>query len=198
MLDISVIILAGGKNARMKRDKAFLMIDDQLFIDNTVAKAEKHFREVIVVTNRPEAYSYLDIVVTTDLIPKRGPLAGIHAGLTIATYPYSFVVACDMPFISMDLGVLMAQATAGYDAIVPVMDGGLQPLHAIYSKTCIPVIEDNLSKNIRRTTALYEKLKIKQISEKQLEQWGISPWVFFNVNTPEELEIAKTAIKELK
>lgn len=198
LLNISIIILAGGKSSRMQEEKAFVMIDDQRLIDQTVAKARNCFREVIVVTNNPEAYRYLDIVITSDVFPGEGPLAGIHAGLIKASFPHSLVVACDMPFASLELGVFMAREATGYDVVVPVMDGGFQPLHAVYSKGCIPVIEAQLQKKVRKTTSIYEHLKVKIINEEQLQQWGISPWAFFNVNTPEELRIARSAVKELK
>lgn len=196
--DMSVIILAGGKNTRMKKEKAFLEIDDERLIDRMVYQGKKHYKEIIVVTNEIEKYSYLDAIVTSDLIPWQGPLAGIHAGLIKSSFNYSFVIACDMPFASMELGIMLAQALNGEDAIVPVMNGGLQPLQAIYSKACIAVIEKHLKQGIRKTTAIYDELKVKIISEEQLIKWGFSANVFINVNTPQEFDEAIMMAKEWK
>jgi molybdopterin-guanine dinucleotide biosynthesis protein A len=196
-LDAAMIILAGGKNSRMKKEKAFLAVDDQPMIEKTIANAKGYVNEIIVVTNRPEAYEYLDAIVTTDVIPGQGPLSGIHAGLLRTSAPSAFVVACDMPFISMDLARRMWQELDNYDVVVPSMGGGLQPLHAVYSRDCICVIEKYLRRNVKKVTDVYQDLRVKIIDEKQLSLWGIDSWVFFNVNTPDELAIAKSFTEEL-
>ncbi|NLL19123.1 MAG: molybdenum cofactor guanylyltransferase [Clostridia bacterium] len=196
-MDAAMIILAGGKNSRMKKEKAFLAVDDQPMIEKTIANAKGYVNEIIVVTNRPEAYQYLDAIVTTDVIPGQGPLSGIHAGLLRTSAPCAFVVACDMPFISMDLARRMWQELDHYDVVVPSMGGGLQPLHAVYSSDCISVIEKYLHQNVKKVTDVYRDLRIKIIDEKQLTLWGIDSWVFFNVNTPDELAIAKSVAEEL-
>jgi len=194
-LDVSMIILAGGKNSRMKKEKAFLTVDDRPMIEKTVSEAKDHCREIIVVTNRPEAYHYLDIVVTSDLIPGRGPLSGIHAGLFKSSSFYNFVVACDMPFISMELAERLRREAENHDVIVPCWDGGLQPLHALYSKNCAGEIEKALHNNVRKVVDVYQNLKVKVIEEEQLIQCDISPRVFFNVNTPEDLTVAQSMVK---
>lgn len=195
---MSIIILAGGKNTRMKREKAFLEIDENRLIDRIVFEAKRYFEEIIVVTNEVEKYTYLDAIVISDLIPRQGPLAGIHAGLIRSSFAYSFVIACDMPFASMELGVLMAQYLKKEDAIIPMMNGGLQPLQAIYGKACIPVIEKHLQLGIRKTTAIYDKLEVKVISEEQINKWGFTSDVFINVNTPQEFDKVKMMAKEWK
>lgn len=197
-MDAAMIILSGGKNSRMKREKAFVTVTDRPMIEQTILDAKQYLEEIIVVTNRPEAYEYLDVIVTEDVIPGMGPLSGIHAGLLKSSAPCSFVVACDMPFISMDLAVRMRQELGDYDVVVPSMGGGLQPLHAIYSRNCVTVIESHLLNNVRKVVEVYEALKVKIIDEKQLYQWGVDARIFFNVNTPDELEIAKSVAKELK
>lgn len=196
-MDAAMIILAGGRNSRMKREKAFLAVADRPMIETIIASAKGYVSEIIVVTNRPEAYEYLDVIVTTDIIPRQGPLSGIHAGLLKTSASCGFVVACDMPFISMDLARKMWQQLDAYDVVVPSMGGGLQPLHAIYSKNCAPVIERHLLKNVKKVVDVYQDLKVKVIEEEQLTQWGVDARVFFNVNTPDELNIAKSVAKEL-
>jgi len=188
--DLTLIILAGGKNTRMKQEKAFLMIEDQRLIDKMVEEGKKYFKEIIVVTNEIEKYRYLDAIVISDLIPRQGPLAGIHAGLTKSSFKYSFVIACDMPFASMKLGAMLVKNLENEDVVVPEISGGFQPLQAIYGKSCLPVIEQHLKQGRRKTTEIFDELNVKVVTEEQLKKWGCNSMIFINVNTPQEFNDA--------
>lgn len=196
-LNASIIILAGGKSSRMKREKAFVTINEQPLIERIISKVQDHFQEVIVVTNRPREYSYLDVEIVTDIIPGLGPLSGIHAGLIHSSSTYNLVVPCDMPFVSTRLASLMIEEAEGYDIVVANSDNGLQPLHGIYGKQCIPVIETALKQGVKKITEIYSQVNVKIIEENKLKSWGITPEVFFNVNTPEDLLRANSLAQEL-
>ncbi len=195
MQNLTLIILAGGKNTRMKQEKAFLMIENQRLIDKMVVEGKRYYKEIIVVTNEIEKYRYLDAVIISDLIPWQGPLAGIHAGLINSSFKYSFVVACDMPFASMKLGVMLAKNLESEDVVVPMINGGLQPLQAIYGKSCVPVVERHLKQGLRKTTGIFDELEVKIITEEQLRKWGYNSAAFVNVNTPQEFNDAIMMLK---
>lgn len=196
-MNASIIILSGGKSSRMKREKAFVTINDQPLIERIISKVQDYFQEVIVVTNRPEEYSYLNVAITTDVIPGLGPLSGIHAGLIYSSSTYNLVVPCDMPFVSTKLASFMIEEAEGYDVVVAMSENGLQPLHGIYSKNCIPVIEKALNQGVKKITEIYSQVNVKIIAESKLKSWGITPEVFFNVNTPEDLLKANSLALEL-
>jgi molybdopterin-guanine dinucleotide biosynthesis protein A len=82
--------------------------------------------EVLVTTNRPEDYAFLNLPLFSDLIPGRGALGGLFTGLKAAQYPLVAVVACDMPFVSPGLikvacAVLVEE---DQDAVIPRLEGG--------------------------------------------------------------------------
>ncbi|HHW07455.1 MAG TPA: molybdenum cofactor guanylyltransferase [Clostridia bacterium] len=196
-MNASIIILAGGKSSRMKRDKAFVTVGNQPLIERIIDKVKNDFQEIIVVTNRPGAYDYLQVKVVSDLIPGLGPLSGMHAGLICSTSNYNLVVACDMPFVSTQLASLMLEEAPGYDVVAVRTADGLQPLHGIYGKDCIPVIETALKGEARKITHIYPYLNVKVIEAEKLAAWGITGEVFFNVNTPEDLERANSIVGKL-
>ncbi len=191
MLDASGVILAGGKSSRMGTNKALLTLHGKTMIESVVGELRKVFPEIIVVTNEPRFYLDLGVRVVTDIIPGFGPLSGIHAGLTASSHKYSFVTACDLPFINHRLSAYLVDEAGGYDVVVPRKRGFLEPLHAVYSKACIEPIKKCLDKGICKIIAFYPEVKVKCI-----EMEGIGPptdleKVFFNVNTPEALTRAR-------
>lgn len=198
MLEASAIILAGGKSTRMKRNKAFLTLGKEPLIEKTVKACKKYFREVIIVANEPDAYEYLPVTITRDIIPGQGPLGGMHAGLIKASYNHSLIVACDMPFLEMELAVFMLENAGNYDVIVPRLKNRFQPLFAVYSKNCIEPIESCLEKGITKIIAFYPLVTVKYIDQDILLEKGISPRAFFNINTPEELQKARAIAGEME
>jgi len=197
--DVTGIILAGGRNSRMGKNKAFLSVNNnEKIIEQIVELFQQLFHETIIVSNEPELYHYLNVQVTTDIIPRKGPLSGIHAGLVKASTQYSFVVPCDMPFLQAGLIKLLVEKVSGYDVAVPQIGEYLQPLHAVYSKNCLHHIENCFKNDIAKVFALYPWVKVNFVGETKLSSVisnGSLDQVFFNVNTQEELEKAKKFIK---
>lgn len=188
------IILAGGKNSRMGQNKAFLSVKkEQKMIEFTVELFNSIFQEVIIVSNEPELYHYLGVEVISDIIPQRGPLSGIHAGLTKAKHKYSFIVPCDMPFLEHGLIRLLLDEAPGYDVVVPQIENYLEPLHAVYNKSCLGQIEKCLAENIRKVYAFYPWVKVNFVGENKLNKVAVNNLdkVFLNVNTQAELDLAK-------
>ncbi len=182
------IILAGGKSSRFQENKAFVELASQRIIDRIIFTLKEVFPKVILVTNTPEEYQTLGVEVVSDLIPCQGPLSGIHAGLFTSPFELNFVVACDMPFVTGDLGAyLVKRATPDDDIVVPVVNSYPEPLCAVYRKSCIPVIESRLEAGIRKVTSIYQLLRVHYVPEEELEVFG-GPETFFNINTREDLK----------
>lgn len=177
------IILAGGKSSRFGREKAFLNIEGRPIIEVLVSKLSSVFEEVFIVTNNKKKFGYLNTNIIPDIFPDKGPLGGIHAGLVHSKSPYSFFTACDMPFLNTDVVRNMINEVEGYDIVVPGVKDRLHPLCAIYSKRCIPVIEDNLKKGNLRVQSIFNELKTKIIDKMFTEGRH-----FININTKEDYE----------
>ena len=61
------------------------------------------FDEIIISANTPSEYEYLNLPVFKDLYPDKGPLAGIYTSLINSSSFYTFMIACDMPFVELGL-----------------------------------------------------------------------------------------------
>ena len=155
------------------------------------------FDDIILVANDVSAFSGLGMTVVTDIFPDRCSLAGLHSGLCHASHPYICVSACDAPFVSYEIiKFMMGRMEPGIDILVPRSEGGLEPLAAIYSKSCIPKIEKQLENRLYRITSFYESARIREIPERQLRRLDPQMRFTFNVNTPQDLETANLMVQK--
>ena len=184
------IVLSGGENRRMGRDKAFLKLDGNPLIEHVLRRLRGIFPKTIIVTNTPAAYVSYDAVVVTDAVDKRGPLTGIYSGLLRSTDEYNFVVACDMPFLNPGLISYMAGLARGFDIVVPKVDNRVEPLHAIYSKGLLPIIERRLHQEAREIHGLFSDARVRFVTEAEIDRFDPEYRSFKNLNTPEEYKEA--------
>lgn len=171
------IILAGGKSSRFGENKAFADFNNQRLIERTVDLLGKVFSKVYIVTNNPREYEYLGAEIVVDVFKECGPLGGIHAGLLASDSGHNFVAACDMPFLNIDLLNDLRQVAEEYDLVVPEFGGKLQMLHALYSRNCLPFIEEQLSANNLKLSDL-----LSGVNSKVIESKGFGR-PFLNINT---------------
>ena len=188
-INVTGIILAGGKNTRMGTNKAFLAIDGSRLIDKTINIYREIFPEIIIVTNDPLAYiEFTDVAIVTDIYKGKGPLGGIYTGLFYSKNNYAFVSPCDMPHLNKDFIEYMTAQTDKYEVIVPELSEGYQPLHAIYSRNCLPSIKRLLLLDKLKITGFYRDMRVLTIPEKQIELFNPNGRLFQNINTPEDVE----------
>ncbi len=184
----NAIILAGGKNTRMRgRDKAFLEIKGKAIVEILIEKFRPLADDVIVVTNSPRKYKNLNVKLVKDECPDKGPLMGICSGLKASLSGYNFITACDTPFIKISLIRHMIESINNYDVIVPKIDGKFHPLFGIYSKKCIPVIQEMLKQDMLKISDMFPKLKTCFLSRQKLEKFDKNLVSLININTMEDL-----------
>lgn len=188
------IILAGGKNKRIKTDKAFLKIGSVPLIDGLVAKLDPVFESILIVTNTPQNYEYLGVSLVEDQWPGRGPLVGIYSGLSVSIHHYNFVVACDMPFINIDLIRYMMDSAAEYDLVVPKLESGYETLCAVYSKNCLQPIQRQLRSNNLKVIDFFDQVKVREITPREVRRFDPDGICFFNINTIEDFESSKEMV----
>jgi molybdenum cofactor guanylyltransferase len=190
--NVTGIILAGGKNTRMGKEKSFLKIENARLIDKILTIYREIFSEVLIVTNDPLSYTeFADAVIVTDIYKDNGALGGIYTGLFFASCDYSFVAACDMPFLNKDLICYLIEQADKYDIVVPTLPEGFQPLHAIYSKNCLPAIKKLLLADKLKITGFYKEMRLLSIAKDKIKQFDKKEDIFLNINTPQEFKQIK-------
>jgi molybdopterin-guanine dinucleotide biosynthesis protein A len=204
---LSLLILAGGKSSRMGQDKAWLILDGRPLVMRVIDRVLPLVDEVIVSTNLPDPFDAwlpnltLPARTVADRYRDAGPLAGLHAGLLAARCDLVLALATDMPFVNPALVSYLAQLATGanIDAIVPRVPSpetgqvGLEPLHAIYRKTCLPAIEGCLKADRRRVVSFLDRVRLRVVSPDEILPFDPLLRSFANVNTPREWSDAQRA-----
>lgn len=185
--------MAGGKNTRMEgEDKAFLEIEGSPIMARLIEKLRSLVNEIIVVTNAPfKKYSHFEVKLVKDESPHKGPLMGIYSGLKASSSDHNFVVAGDMPFLNEALVRHMIKNRDDYEVVIPKIDDKFHPLFGIYSKKCIPVIEEMLGQNKLKVSALFPKVKTKFLLRPEIEQFDGHLLSLMNINTRKDLARAR-------
>lgn len=184
---VAGIVLAGGKNSRMGgEDKAFLRVDSRPIVEHTLELFQGVFSEVVVVSNAPEKYARYAVDVVRDEFIGAGPLAGIHSGLGHVTSPYAFVAACDMPYLRAPAIEFLLRRLAEQEAIIPVWEGDIEPLHALYATALRPRIEAALRRGVHGIREFLPEVRVEYVPEAEMRDVHGAADSFCNVNTPEE------------
>jgi len=191
---LTVSIQAGGQSARMGEDKALKTFLGRPLIQRVIERLSPIADEIIVTTNRPEAYSFLDLRLIPDLKPGRGALGGLYTAIASATHPSVAVVACDMPFASATFietaSRFLVEEEA--DVVIAKSNEGYEPLHALYRReTCLPAIEAAIDADQWKVIAWFPQVKVRVLTNEELKQLDPAGLAFWNVNTPEEFAKAE-------
>lgn len=198
MLTVSGILLAGGQSSRLGTDKSFVKVKGQPLIECLVAKLTRLSDDVIIVTNSPEKYDHLKTKLVGDIYPGKGALGGIYSGLRAAANVYSLVAACDMPFLDLNLLRYMILLAHGHDVVIPRIEGLLEPLHAIYSKSCLEPIDHLLARGGLKIIDFFPEVRVRYVEEEEVDIFDPQHLSFFNVNTPSDLEEMKKRARKDK
>lgn len=175
----------------MGSNKAFLKLKGKTFIELQIELLRKMFDEIIISANTPEEYEYLNLPVFKDLYPDKGPLAGIYTSLINSSSFYTFMLACDMPFVELELIKYLHNFTQKYDVIIPKSKKGLEPLHAFYSKSCIDPIKKELDANNLRIISFFHHVNVKTVELDSLTVSDSFKNSIKNLNTMDEYKVVK-------
>ncbi len=184
------VILAGGENKRMGSDKAFLTVEGKPIVERVLAAFGELFPSIIISTNSPHLYGSYGVDVVIDAVESRGPLTGIYSSMLHSHDSYYFVVACDMPFLNPELIAYMRDVADGYDAVAPRLRGMVEPLHAVYSRSLLPVMERLVRQGRQQIRLLFDHGRVRYIDDAEIKRFDPANKVFTNLNTPHEYKEA--------
>ncbi len=189
--EASAIILAGGKSLRLALDKALLVLNGEWLLARIVSTLATLSDDLLVVANDAQHLEQLAARVVSDVYPGTGPLGGIYAGLGAMRYDRGLVVACDMPLLNLGLLRYLIQLSWESDVVLPRIGDKTEPLHAVYTKTCLRPIEDSLKRGERRIVAFFPEVRVRYVEQEEVEVFDPRHLSFFNINTMEELALAR-------
>lgn len=190
------LILAGGRSARMGRDKARIAIGGRSLLERAVDLVRASGGDPVLVgpprVDLPLAgVPRLD--ETEDGTPPAGPLAALCHGLAATGADRVVALGCDQPLLTPGLLKMLVRHSESYDAVVPRAAGELQVLAAAYTRACLPAMEELLAAGRRALHDLVPRVRARLLEAADLQSCG-GPGIFLNVNTPEDLARAEAAL----
>lgn len=195
-MQVTGVILAGGKSRRMGRDKAFLPFGNGVLIERVIEVVSQVTDDVLLITNTPEPYQRLGLPMYADVIPDAGSLGGIYSGLVYAKRPYCMCLACDMPFVKPEFLRFLCGSTSDVDVVIPKNAVDFQPLCAVYAGACRTAIHQRISAGRLKITGFFDEVRVRVIEGEQLARYDPHDIMFFNANTPEEYEQARRMLED--
>ena len=194
---VTGVVQAGGKSTRMGGEpKALVELGGRRLIERVVGILREVVDDVLIVTNTPDLYRFLDLPMVPDVFVDHGSLGGIYSGLAAAPGDSAFTVACDMPFLSAAVARLVVARAGEADVVIPRAGDQLQTLHAVYGKRCLPAMETRLNAGRLKITGFFDEVRVLEVPEAEVARHADPALVFMNVNTPEELARARALIAD--
>lgn len=186
-IEVGGIVLAGGQSSRMGREKALLEWEGETLVQRAVRLLQMACREVLVVTASEAVRRAVSVPTVADEKPGRGPLGGLYTGLRAAAQEYNYVVACDMPWISPEGIRCLAQwAVPDYQAVALRRGERWEPLPALFSVRCLPVLETCLADGTWKLAQVYDRLPTRPVTEAEWRRFDPELRALGNLNTPED------------
>jgi len=192
---VTGVILAGGLSTRYGENKAFLQIGGVRLIERIADEMKGIFHQAILVTNQKRDFEYLKLPMVEDLIKGLGPLGGIYTGLSAISGQAGFFVACDMPLLHKGLIRYMVEIIDAYEAVIPSVGKWVEPLHAVYARSCLTKIKALIDDKRYQVRLFYDRLRVRYVREDEIRRFCCPQEAFLNINTPEEFDRIQSIMK---
>lgn len=200
-MEINGIVLAGGKSLRFGNDKISEAIGSKSLLQQVITSLRFLGGEIIVVTSDEhpisESIDHPKLRILTDILPGKGPLGGIHTGLVASTTEYNLVVASDMPFLNEALLRYLIEISEGYDITVPRVGKLVEPLHAIYARSCLDPMAEMIKQERLSIYQLFRRVRVRYMEAAEIERFDPEHRSLFNINTKADLAAARRLAGEL-
>jgi molybdopterin-guanine dinucleotide biosynthesis protein A len=190
---ISGAILAGGNSRRMGRDKALLELGGRPMIALVAERLREVAAELIIASGDSQAYAPFADRCVQDRYTGVGTLGGIHAALVGAAFDRVLVVGCDMPFLNPTVLSWFVEASADADVVILRHEKGVEPLHALYRRSCLPAIEASIESGQRRVVSFFDAVRVRYVEPGEIAHLDPDLASFGNINTQEEWRAATGA-----
>ncbi len=180
-------IIAGGKSRRFGEDKTLYLYEGTPLIERVHNALSPVFDNIAIISPDTEKFNFLNIPVYPDAVENFGAIAGVYTALLNSGGERAFVFPADTPNLSSEFISYMLALPDFYDVIVPFFDGHYQPLHAIYSHTCLPHIEKLIENEKKHLIAFYDDVEVRAVGEDEISYYDDPLSIFRNINFQEDL-----------
>jgi molybdopterin-guanine dinucleotide biosynthesis protein A len=194
-MNIDCIILAGGQSKRMGRDKAFLPFKNKTFLRNILESLDGFCLRFIIVVNKDFSLYKKEVenlkskvIFVKDIDPYSGPLNGIVSASNYVSTDKIFIGTCDTPILNLDLLKNLYKEIDDFEAVIPEIDGKLQPLNTFYKKDSLKKAEELYIKGKKSLMSWLDNLNYKTINKEYIKKYDENLLTYKSINTPESYQ----------
>jgi molybdopterin-guanine dinucleotide biosynthesis protein A len=181
-MNLTGIVLAGGKSSRIGRDKALLEYGGMRLVERSISIIEPLCNDILISTNNP-GLAYLGYPLIKDEHRGIGPIAGLHAALRYSWTAHNIVIPCDTPLVTVDVFERMfAIVNAAHPpaCVAGTEDGYIEPLIGCYHRTALQILEEQISRHDFKLHNALTRMgaRIEIFSDRRM---------FWNINTKADI-----------
>ncbi len=180
-MEITIIILAGGKSSRMGEDKGMMSLYEKPMVQHVIETAKKISEKISIISNNRN-YEQFGLPVFPDSLKDKGPLAGMYEGLIRSDTEKNLILSCDIPYIGIDLLNFLIENSSGFQVTIPVYNQRVHPLIGVYTKNCASVFEDQIRARRFKVMDSFGNLAVNQLDAGQFPAQ-----MFKNINNKRDL-----------
>ncbi len=178
----------------MGRPKATLPFGPTTMLERLVEEIRRFFADIVVVAapervSEPEIAA-LEVTAVRDTVAFAGPVRALMTGLRSVRSEVVFACACDLPLLRAEVAMRLCSMLGDHDAVIPLVDGRFQTLHAAYRRRCADTLEAMCKRGERRLDALLPLLRVRVVEEAELRPLDPGLRSFTNINTPRDYKRA--------
>jgi molybdopterin-guanine dinucleotide biosynthesis protein A len=196
-MEVTGIILAGGKSSRMGTEKGLQLLCGKPLISYAI-EVLAGFCDRIFISSSSDAYQSFGYQMVADEYPGIGPMGGLYSALRKSKTEKNLVLSCDLPIVSRDLMAFILQNAEGYQVAVP-WEGNrhYEPLCGFYDQSVLEPMTEYIRNGNYKLPDLFEEISInKLIINDKLVCFRENQ--FLNVNSKHDLERAENLMRLLK
>jgi len=174
----------------MGQRKAELRFGASTLLERIVAELGKVFDDIVIVAAPAAAQAPLAAparaTIIRDDLEYAGPALALARGLDAARADAVFACSCDLPMLDARVAASILAMLGEYDAVIPVVGGRLQPLHAVYRRRCADALRAMRARGENRLGAIADAVATRRVGEEELRALDPELKSFINLNTPED------------
>jgi molybdopterin-guanine dinucleotide biosynthesis protein A len=182
-VNLTAIVLCGGRSTRMGQDKGSLPFGDETMLARIV-RVVREISDAVIVVGRSDQPAPPGVTVVHDPVEDLGPLAGIAAGLAASKTELNLIVACDMPLIKAPVLRRLVDMIGGYDMCVADIDGHASVLCGVYRVSVGAEAQALLDSGERRVMRLLDRVTAKRVDAALLRDIDPNLETFTSIDTP--------------
>jgi molybdopterin-guanine dinucleotide biosynthesis protein A len=184
-MNVTGIILSGGKSSRMGQDKGLMELKGKPMIQYVIDQLSPVCRQILIGANHGE-YKKFGYPVVQDIIKDIGPAGGIISCLRHSLHHKNMVLACDLPFISSEFLIRLLELSSNYDITVPDTGHSIQPLCGIYDICIQEKLKILVGQGEYSMRRLLRHFSINVVRQEQVPDIDFNQ-VLLNINTRNDL-----------